>query len=110
MPGIGPVVVRYKTGCCNWNGKVIAGAVEEPRAGRENEAGEVVPSLSRPASKISRLRTASAIAERGRMLPLPRTPIPQNRVASSSSPHHPWKHGWQNMKTTHFPGRGENLN
>jgi transposase len=72
---------------------------------RENEAGEVAIDYRGQRLGFRELVPASTARSEGRgaaPFPAPPSPKPKRRLAPAS--HHPWRQGWQHMKTPAFSG------
>jgi hypothetical protein len=97
-------VVRYKNRLLQLDRQSHCWAPSRSRVRvRENEAGEVVLLDRGQRLRFCDLRTASASLSGGRdAAPSPAPPSPKPRRILHPAPHHPWKQGWQNMKTPAF--------
>jgi transposase len=97
-------VVRYKNRLLQLERQSHCWAPSRSRVRvRENEAGEVVLHYRGQRLRFRDLRTASASLSGGRdAAPSPAPPSPKPRRILHPAPHHPWKQGWQNMKTPAF--------
>jgi len=78
---------------------------------RENEAGEVAIHYRDQRGRLPRTKVFYSAGREKGALPLPRAPFPKPKRNSPPTPHHPWRQGWQQMKTLHFfPEHGETQN
>ena len=71
---------------------------------RENEAGEVAIHYRDQRVGFHELKASIALGERRGAAPSPAPPSPKPKRNSPPTPHHPWRQGWQQMKTPTFSG------
>jgi transposase len=72
---------------------------------RENEAGEVAIHYRGQRLGFRELKAASiALSERRGAAPSPAPPSPKAKRNPPPTPNHPWRQGWQQMKTPAFSG------
>jgi transposase len=97
-------VVRYKNRLLQLERQSHCWAPSRSRVRvRENEAGEVAIHYRGQRLKFHDLRTASAVLSGGRDgAPSPAPPSPKPPRILHPAAHHPWRQGWQNMKTPAF--------
>jgi hypothetical protein len=74
---------------------------------RENEAGEVAIHYRDQRVSFRELRASTALGETRGAAPSPAPPSPKSHRNPPPPPNHPWRQGWQQMKTPAFPGHGE---
>ena len=71
---------------------------------RENEAGEVAIHYRDQRMGFRELKASTALGERRGAAPSPAPPSPILRRRLPPAPNHPWRQGWQQMKTPTFSG------
>ena len=69
---------------------------------RENEAGEVAIHYRNQRVSFRELKASTALGERRGAAPSPAPPSPKPHRNPPPTPNHPWRQGWQQMKTPAF--------